>query len=327
MLTTCPECRTRFRVGQDQLDSKRGMVRCGRCGAVFNAYDALLPELEAPPGGGEPAAPGAAEATASQEARAGRGARVPDALSVAHGAGSDRPAEPAPEPEAASPAAGLEPPAAAGAPEPAAEAVPGLPAEAVAEVLRIEEPARVGPALESSDAILLAELPLRLRPDRGPAWRSLGWGLIATGLALLLCLQLVYFLRGDVVAWLPSSRPAVAAGCRILGCQLPLPEDPNAIRIEMSSLEADPEDASRTTLRLSLGNRSDETVAWPHLMLVLTDMRDVPIAQRPFAPADYLPKGVDPGSGLAPGKEQEIRLGLELKGLSAYGYRVEKRYP
>ena len=50
MQTTCPECRTTFRVSQDHLGLRRGMVRCGTCNAVFNAYDTLLPELESPPG-------------------------------------------------------------------------------------------------------------------------------------------------------------------------------------------------------------------------------------------------------------------------------------
>ncbi len=49
MLTTCPECRTTFRVTQDHLGLRRGLVRCGHCGVVFNAYDSLLAELVAPP--------------------------------------------------------------------------------------------------------------------------------------------------------------------------------------------------------------------------------------------------------------------------------------
>ena len=59
MQTSCPECRTAFRVSQDQLGLRRGLVRCGKCNAVFNAYDTLLAELEEPPAAtlfsGEPA--------------------------------------------------------------------------------------------------------------------------------------------------------------------------------------------------------------------------------------------------------------------------------
>lgn len=48
MLTTCPECHTTFRIAQEHLEAKHGMVRCGYCHAVFNAYDSLLPEFESP---------------------------------------------------------------------------------------------------------------------------------------------------------------------------------------------------------------------------------------------------------------------------------------
>lgn len=49
MLTTCPECRTTFRIDRAKLEARRGLVRCGACRTVFNAYESLLPDLEAPP--------------------------------------------------------------------------------------------------------------------------------------------------------------------------------------------------------------------------------------------------------------------------------------
>lgn len=64
MQTTCPECGTTFRVYQAQLGLRRGLVRCGHCNAVFNAYDTLQPELEeAPP---EQASPEIAPAVQTQ---------------------------------------------------------------------------------------------------------------------------------------------------------------------------------------------------------------------------------------------------------------------
>ncbi len=327
MLTTCPECRATFRVGQVQLDAKRGMVRCGRCSAVFNAYDTLLPELESPPAWGESGTQGR-KATVFQEPGVGRGRHAPDALSAAYGAASGspegHPPEPVAEPELPEPQVSVPGPE---EPEGALEEGAIAPEPVQEPVISAAMAMRREPDPESTDAILFAELPRRPVRAQGSGWGLVGWGVAVTGLALLLCLQLAYFLRAELVQWLPSTRPLVIAGCRMLGCDLPLPRDLDAIHIEMSALEADPEDASRTTLRLSLGNHGDRTVAWPHLVLVLTDTRDVPIAQRPFAPAEYLPKGVDPALGLGPGQEQEIRLGLKLIDLSAYGYRVEKRYP
>lgn len=42
MYTRCPECRTPFRVTRTQLTARAGLVRCGKCDAVFNASEHLL---------------------------------------------------------------------------------------------------------------------------------------------------------------------------------------------------------------------------------------------------------------------------------------------
>ncbi|NJA89588.1 DUF3426 domain-containing protein [Rhodocyclus tenuis] len=45
MKTRCPACTTTFRVVPDQLKARAGKVRCGQCGAVFNALDQLQDDL------------------------------------------------------------------------------------------------------------------------------------------------------------------------------------------------------------------------------------------------------------------------------------------
>jgi len=56
LITECPNCHTRFRVGESQLQMAHGRVRCGACLAVFAGVDHLLlddstapPELPADP--------------------------------------------------------------------------------------------------------------------------------------------------------------------------------------------------------------------------------------------------------------------------------------
>jgi len=41
LITTCSHCRARFRVTPQQLNTKQGQVRCGRCHQVFNGFEAL----------------------------------------------------------------------------------------------------------------------------------------------------------------------------------------------------------------------------------------------------------------------------------------------
>jgi len=50
MYTRCPECHTDFVVGATQLTAARGLVRCSRCGATFNALDDLSDDLPPPLG-------------------------------------------------------------------------------------------------------------------------------------------------------------------------------------------------------------------------------------------------------------------------------------
>lgn len=47
-ITQCPECGTRFRVSQEQLEAHQGMVRCGRCQTAFNAQEHLHDDEPSP---------------------------------------------------------------------------------------------------------------------------------------------------------------------------------------------------------------------------------------------------------------------------------------
>lgn len=51
LATRCPHCRTTFRVVQDQLKLRGGLVRCGACKEIFNGTENLLRPIEAPAGG------------------------------------------------------------------------------------------------------------------------------------------------------------------------------------------------------------------------------------------------------------------------------------
>lgn len=303
MQTTCPECRTVFLVSQDQLGLRRGLVRCGKCDAVFNAYDTLLAELrDAPETTPVPAAP-AHDALADPETA--WAAYEPPALA----AQPDRvevktlkPEEPAPAETEAAPAA-----------------------EAAAPSAQVE--AETPPA-ETSDSILLSEL-----PHRKPAVASTGrgkavlFGLLGGLLVLLLFAQLAYFLRAPLVAAWPASRPALEGACRLLGCDVPLPRQLGREAIAAANLEHDPEQKSRVRLTFLLANRSGQTQAWPHISLTLTDVREQPVAMKLFAPASYLPAQTKIAAGMASGEEKEARLELDIGNLAATGFALSPVYP
>jgi len=41
LITTCTHCQSKFRVTPQQLNSRQGQVRCGRCQTVFSGFEAL----------------------------------------------------------------------------------------------------------------------------------------------------------------------------------------------------------------------------------------------------------------------------------------------
>jgi predicted Zn finger-like uncharacterized protein len=302
MQTSCPECRTAFRVSQDQLGLRRGLVRCGKCNAVFNAYDTLLAELEEPPA-----------------TTAFSGAPAHDAL-----AGGTFPPEPSP-PRVDD--AILSSPFDSAASTLAGEAAAQGPVES------IEPDATAGDAVtptvgETSESILLSELPNRKAGKPAlPRWQAVLYALASLSLGAGLALQSAYFLRAELVSAWPGSRPMLELLCRIPGCQVPLPRQLDKQAIAAANLEHDPEQKSRVRLTFLLVNRTGQAQAWPHVSLTLTDVREAPVARKLFPPERYLPQGALLRAGMAKGSEREVRLELDIGNLAATGFALGLVYP
>ncbi len=316
MQTSCPECRTTFRVSQEQLGLRRGLVRCGHCNAVFNAYDTLLPELEEPP-----IAPREPVLDALSESAALPKLSLPGWL--------DNIPPAAPQPSAAD-----TPEPASGELSAQADAEPATPAPTGAASAAQSDGPPSTPE-ETAESILLSQLPNRppLRPSERapepayPAWKRALFGLASLILALLLALQIALFLRADLAAAVPATRPALERLCAPLGCDVPLPRQLTKQAIVASNLEHDSEQKSRVRLTFLLANRTGHAQAWPQISLTLTDVREAPVAQKLFPPQRYLPKDMKIAAGMADGSEREVRLELDIGNLAATGYALGLVYP
>jgi predicted Zn finger-like uncharacterized protein len=113
IVTRCPQCATAFRAGEEQLAARGGLVRCGKCAAVFDGVAHRVedtaptepsPQLRLFEAGAAPGAPSAttaqsaqAAASASPAAPATRVAAAARSAAAARGAAAQAAEDPLPE--------------------------------------------------------------------------------------------------------------------------------------------------------------------------------------------------------------------------------------
>jgi len=301
MLTRCPECGTSFRITTDQLVSRQGKVRCGRCGHVFSALSSLVHTRD-------PVAPAAA---------------APDA-----GAASPAPALQGPP----SLSGGAETTGPGTADSPAS--LPGMAFQnSVARTLsgretdtdtHGDEDADTQPDYNTGDQSGTRRRRRSGRRGRRVAWLSL-LGVIAATLAL--GAQAAYFYRNQLAVIEPDTRPWLNLMCAKLACRIETPLDPQAISIESSALEADPADKTLLQLAALLRNRSPLAQNLPYLELTLLDAQEAPLVRRVLKPEEYAQRNPPSARQLPADSEYQVKLSLDVGALKANGYRLYAFYP
>jgi len=107
LITTCSNCRARFRVTPQQLNARQGQVRCGHCQQVFNGFEALERFPDDDTGGRLLAAHEAAEIahgeTAAVDLEVSAGEEMPEIETVDPNVAPPLPLAEKPVPEAATP--------------------------------------------------------------------------------------------------------------------------------------------------------------------------------------------------------------------------------
>ena len=179
------------------------------------------------------------------------------------------------------------------------------------------------PATDESDT------PILYRPDFTPAaspYRS--WWITGVAvLSLLLLIQAMTYFRSALARDMPSLKPILAGYCAVVGCEIALPRNADAITIESSDLKQFPERPKEVLLTALLRNRANYEQALPSLELTLTDAADQAVVKKLFHPADYVEDKTAIARGVGPLQEANVRLRLELIDLTAVGYRLFVYYP
>ncbi|CAG0124926.1 hypothetical protein RHDC2_00772 [Rhodocyclaceae bacterium] len=294
-ITQCPECGTCFKVSQEQLEVRHGLVRCGRCQAVFNATahlhdDQPSPQLDLPIMHEEVPTPSASTSDSAPEKHE----------------------EQVPVGEATIPFAAL-------------TAEPQPPAEMAAiEQEEAAKPATLAQPITLAEGALEHHLAVPKKKKRKRRWP---WFVGCLLLLILMLTQAAYFFRIELAARLPGFKPALMSYCALLKCSIPLPHKIDLISIESSELEADPAHANVITLNAILRNHAPYAQAYPDLELTFTDTQDNLVGRRTFKPGNYLKPYDNENQGMPPNREVSVKLHLDTTDLKPTGYRLFLYYP
>lgn len=401
LATRCPHCKTAFRVANDQLKLRGGLVRCGQCKEIFNGIENLLPaeahqrpatpSTDSPPlsrpeplaGEAPPAAPFAAPSdpsvslvpTAPAAASSALPGAMPPAVRVGgvdiadarhSGANGESAVAPDAVPHSNDPLLRMTLLDFA-AHDGEADTVSGrgderdatdIPAHRAAAAKAPEQPDPIDAAIAAiaaSPARKAGRTPWRLLPGRGmrnqedepeeddqddepgfviegrrksrraarTAWLALAAALL--GLALLA--QVAYATRSSILSRFPQSAPMLASACRVLGCELSLPAEADALLIESSDLQSTAAGSDVLALSFLLRNRSSATQAWPSIELTMNDASDKPLARKVFGPRDYLHDPAAVAAGIPADSEHAAKILFRFSGPKASGYRIYLFYP
>ena len=261
LATTCPHCKTSFRVVADQLKLRRGLVRCGRCHQVFSGVDALT-YLDEP-------SPAVAPQTGNPPAlRSSDGDLKPTSAS-----------DPAAEAVAA-------------------QVVPEVVPEVVPHVsTRLPDTAQLEHELPASGAGAMEPAVAAQRSVRQR--RPIVTLLFVAGIAGLVVQALIGWRHELAYRW-PIIHPTVARVCEQFELELHPPLDARALTIESFEVSAAGE-PMKLSLDAVIRNRSGRTVAFPAIELTLRDSQSVLLSRsvieaQAYVSAEQRPKGLTAGA-------------------------------
>lgn len=289
LATQCPFCETTFRVAQDQLTLRDGLVRCSHCKKIFNGIQHLV-----------------TPATPPWMASADLSATVANIAAATHDAPWNSPRTTAVP--------------TSNAPHSAESAIQRH-AEVAQDASANETPKTEQDAKDVPTFVQHAKRRERLRRIMDVA-TVLGVAI----LSITLLLQALYLGRNHIASWLPATHPSLSSLCAALGCSIGLPTNIAVLSLESSELQLLPPHQNIYTLNVLLRNRSHATQAWPSMELTLNDSDEQVIIRRVFTPRELLSSRQQINAGFAGVSEQQIKLTLELTQPAA-AYRIVLFFP
>lgn len=175
---------------------------------------------------------------------------------------------------------------------------------------------------ETPDFVLRAQ-----RHQRYGKWTSLALSLgVLIGLVAALA-QSTYFFRNVIAAEYPQTKPHLLRLCQLAKCDIKLPAQRSQLEISGSELQIVTNEPLVNELNFQIQNKGKSAQTWPHLELILKDIRGKTILQKAIPPAVYLDNKAQLATGIPGNSESAHKLNFELAIPKASSYTVELFYP
>lgn len=158
---------------------------------------------------------------------------------------------------------------------------------------------------------------------RAGKWARLGWSLGIALSCLILLLQIAYIERERL---LKHERIGfyIADWCqRIPRCQLPRARDPGRIQLVSRSVYSHPNIGGVLIVNAVITNAATFNQPYPVLLISMSNIRGQVIAERYFAPEEYLAEGVRDSAGMEPGKSVPVTLAVMDPGQDAMAFEMD----
>jgi predicted Zn finger-like uncharacterized protein len=334
LVTSCPECKTTFRISVGILEKAGGQVRCGRCARIFDA-NVKLREVEESEIEARPAPVFKFELQPDPERGSpaetkDKDSPEPDDALPPHEARAELDELPPPRAEpgaAAVPAALAEPDSSGKRPEPRTAAAE--PEHIVLETLTgTRESPRTGESHAADEALARRgsrELPDWLLPAPGSQPpRTQLWAIGVALATLALVGQLVHHYRAELVAQ-PAIGPVLALAYAGFGAELQSPVDLDQYQLQDLTAAAEPSDEEQGWLVIEtrVHNSGPRVQPYPHIFVRLLDRWEDTVAARYFAPEEYAVTSIPDIDRMSVGSTVDAQFIIMDPGPSATGFELE----
>ena len=327
LITQCPQCQSRFDVTLEQLQKRKGLLRCAECAHIFDAYEcAVDAHYTSPPPSIKTVKTTTVTPTVNIDFPHFRKQFIGDfPLSLGVGV-----------PPAVTTRAQMGRTIKSPQPIQRAEASPSDSDIRVYldQADRLLKPNVTEPVLTgATDGIRFTPEP---RQTHYPtitssfSWIQSLWWLLFWVLLFTLMAQLVYVYRAQIANTVSFTRPVLQLMCDVTGCDIPYMREIQAIDITHSSLQQQPVGIHNNryayNLQLQLKNNLAWAQEWPTLVVSFSDAAAATMATVAVTPDQYLsPNQLQ--RPFAAGEQYTVRLPVSLGNKKINGFTVEKYYP